>query len=142
MGKPQTGNTVKIHYTGRLLDGTQFDTSEGRDPLAFAIGAGQVIAGFETAVLDLEPGESVTVTIPAAEAYGELREEMIAVIPAAQFPENITVEVGSQFQIPLPDGRMMTAEITDIEGDNVTVNANHHLAGKDLVFDIALVEIV
>lgn len=142
MSKPQNGNTVKIHYTGRLADGTEFDSSKGREPLSFTIGGHQVIPGFENAVLGLEPGESVTVTIPPAEGYGESKEEMIAVIPSAQFPENIPIEVGTQFQIPMPDGRMIVAEITDIEGDNVTVDANHRLAGKDLIFDIELVEIV
>jgi peptidylprolyl isomerase len=141
MAKPQQGNTVKIHYTGRFLDGTEFDSSRGREPLAFEIGGGLVIPGFEKAVLDLEPGQSTNITIPPAEAYGEMREEMIAVVPSSQFPENITPEVGVMFQIALPDGKTLTAEITDIEGDNVTVNANHRLAGKDLVFDIELVEI-
>jgi peptidylprolyl isomerase len=141
MAKPQQGNTVKIHYTGRFLDGTEFDSSRGREPLAFEIGGGLVIPGFEKAVLDLEPGQSTNITIPPAEAYGEMREEMIAVVPSAQFPENITPEGGVMFQIALPDGKTLTAEITDIEGDNVTVNANHRLAGKDLVFDIELVEI-
>ncbi len=142
MAKPQHGNTVKIHYAGRLTDGTEFDSSHGREPLEFTIGASQVIAGFENAVLNLDPGEMVTVTIPPEEGYGHSREEMIAVIPSSQFPEHITIEVGNQFQIMLPDGRALTAAITDIEGDRVTVDANHHLAGKDLVFDIQLVEIV
>ena len=83
MAKPQQGNTVKIHYTGRFLDGTEFDSSRGREPLAFEIGGGLVIPGFEKAVLDLEPGQSTNITIPPAEAYGEMREEMIAVVPSA-----------------------------------------------------------
>lgn len=141
MAKPQNGNTVKIHYTGRLTDGSEFDSSKGREPLEFVVGSGQVIQGFETAVLDLEAGQSTTVTIPAVSAYGERREEMVATVSRAQFPEDIPVELGIQLQIPTPDGRAMVAEITAIDGDNVTIDANHHLAGKDLVFDIELVEI-
>ncbi|MCX6781329.1 MAG: peptidylprolyl isomerase [Candidatus Magasanikbacteria bacterium] len=142
MSKPQHGNTVKIHYTGRLSDGSEFDSSRDREPLSFTIGSHQVVPGFENAILDLKAGESITVTIPAAEAYGEKRPEMIATLEKSRFPENIPVELGIQFQIQAPDGTPMVAEITAIDGDMVTVDANHHLAGKDLTFDIQLVEIV
>lgn len=142
MAKPTQGNLVKIHYTGRLTDGSEFDSSRDREPLSFTVGSGQVIAGFENAVLELEPGESVTVSIPAGEGYGERREEMVATVSREQFPENIPVELGAQISIPTPDGRFMVAEITAIDGDNVTLDANHRLAGKELIFDIELVEIV
>ncbi|OGH60467.1 MAG: peptidylprolyl isomerase [Candidatus Magasanikbacteria bacterium RIFCSPHIGHO2_01_FULL_50_8] len=142
MPKPSNGDSVKIHYTGRLTDGTEFDSSHDRAPLEFVVGSGHVIPGFENAVLDLEPGQTVTVTIPAVDAYGVRREELVATVSHEQFPKNIPLEKDVQIQIPTPDGRTMVATITAIDGDAITLDANHHLAGKDLVFDIELVEIV
>ncbi len=141
MAKPQHGNTVKIHYTGRLDDDSIFDTSRGRDPLEFTIGQGMVIPGFEEAVLQLEPGESITVNIPAEKAYGQRNEDMAATVTREQFPAHLTPEIGSQLQIPQPNGQSMIVTITDIQGDDITLDANHALAGKDLTFDIELVDV-
>lgn len=141
MSQPQSGNTVRVHYTGRLDDGSVFDSSKERDPLEFVVGSGMVIPGFDSAVLGLSVGESVTVTIPAADAYGEKREDMVAVVDRAQFPESIVPEVGVQLQIPEPSGRVLIVTITNIEGNEITLDANHHLAGKNLTFDIELLEV-
>lgn len=139
MAKPAAGNMVHVHYTGRLDDGTVFDSSRERDPLMFTIGSGQVIPGFENAITGMEVGEKREVRIPAAEAYGEAREDMVATLPKAQFPADVAV--GHQFQLSHPEGGMLRVTVKDIAEDTVTIDANHHLAGKDLIFDLELVKI-
>jgi peptidylprolyl isomerase len=139
MAKPAAGNCVHVHYTGRLDDGTVFDSSRERDPLVFTIGSGQVIPGFEHAIMSMETGEQREVRIPAVEAYGEAREDMIATLPRSQFPADVTV--GHQFQLSHPEGGMLRVIVKDVADDTVTIDANHHLAGKDLIFDLELVRI-
>lgn len=141
MKSAETGNSIKVHYEGKLEDGTVFDSSKERNPLEFTIGSGQIIKGFDNAVIGMEVGEAKTVNIPAEEAYGEHRADLVVNIKADQFPENITPQVGLPLQLKNPDGGDLNATITSVEGDDVTLDANHPLAGKDLTFEIELVEI-
>ncbi len=141
MPQVQEGNTVKVHYTGKFVDGTQFDTSTERGPLEFTMGEGQVIPGFEQAISGMSPGETKTVTIAPDEAYGPHREEMVLEIERDQFPPNLDPEVGQQLELHQPNGSVIGVRVTDVSDDNVTLDANHPLAGQELVFDIELVEI-
>lgn len=135
------GKTVRIHYTGTLNDGTQFDSSAGRDPLEFETGSGMVIPGFDSAVRDMRVGSKKTVTIPTAEAYGEAREEMIGDLPKDRFPPEMQLVVGMPLQMMGPQGPLGVI-IKEIKEDAVTIDANHPLAGKDLTFELELIEIV
>jgi peptidylprolyl isomerase len=139
---PKSGDTVRVHYRGTLADGTEFDSSAGRDPLEFEVGSGQVIPGFDAAVTGLEPGESVTVTIPAAEAYGESQEEGIQSFPRDAFPTDVEPEVGWAVELSAPDGQRVPATIVEITAENIVLDFNHPLAGQDLTFEIELVEVV
>lgn len=138
---PKTGDTVRVHYTGTLADGTQFDSSEGREPLEFVIGEGQVIPGFDAAVAGLEPGGKTTVTIPAAEAYGEHMEEGVQTFPLDFFGGQIP-EVGWAVELQAPDGSRMPATVAEVNAEAVVLDFNHPLAGQDLTFELELVEIV
>lgn len=135
------GNQVKVHYTGKLTDGTVFDSSEGRAPLEFEVGAGMMIKGFDAAVDGMSAGAKVTVEIPAAEAYGEAREDMIIDIPRTNLPPDMNPEVGQQLAMSQPDGQQVPVKVKEVREDVVVIDANHDLAGKDLIFDIELVEI-
>lgn len=138
----QPGKTVKVHYQGTLPDGTVFDSSRGREPLEFTLGAGQVIAGFDKAVAGLAPGESRTATVPAAEAYGPRLGEMVLELPREQVPSELTVEVGQQLELRQEDGQTVPVTIADLSDETVTLDANHPLAGQDLTFEVELVEVV
>ena len=140
MAQASTGDTVRVHYTGTLSDGSVFDSSRGRDPLEFTLGEGRVIAGFDDAVSGMEPGEERQVIIPAAEAYGEHRSELVFPVPRSQFPEGMEPEAGLEVQITQGDQRAV-ARITEVADETVTLDANHPLAGKELTFDLQLVEI-
>ena len=142
MAQANSGDTVRIHYTGTLSDGTVFDSSEGRGPLEFTLGVGQVIPGFDRAVEGMTPGETQTVEIPAEEAYGPLREEMMLSVSPDQFPEGMEPEIGQQLQLSQPDGQAVVVRVAEIADDAVLLDANHELAGKDLTFEIKLEEIV
>jgi len=135
------GKKVRIHYTGTLNDGTQFDSSAGRDPFEFEIGAGKVIPGFDIAVRSMEIGDKKTVTIPTAEAYGEVREEIIGDLPKDMFPPEMKLTVGTAIQMMSPQGPVMVT-IKEIKETAVTVDANHPLAGKDLTFELELLEVL
>lgn len=135
------GDQVKVHYTGKLTDGTVFDSSEGRAPLEFEVGAGMMIKGFDAAVDGMGVGAKVTAEIPAAEAYGEAREDMIIDIPRTNLPPDMNPEVGQQLAMSQPDGQQVPVKVKEVREDVVVIDANHDLAGKDLVFDIELVEI-
>ena len=141
MDKAKQGNCVKVHYRGSLDSGEVFDTSQDREPLEFTIGEGRVIAGFEDAVIGMIPGEEKSVRIPSAEAYGPRREEMVAVFNSGQFPEDLAPAVGQILQLKRDDGMLIQVMVTDVTGDQVTLDANHPLAGKDLTFDLKLIEI-
>jgi peptidylprolyl isomerase len=142
MAQAKQGDMVRIHYTGRLDDGTVFDSSVDREPLEFQLGARQVIKGFDAAVIGMDIKESKTVTIPSDEAYGPHRKEMVMGVPRDQFPEHIQPEIGQQLQLQQQDGNVFVVTITNVEADQVTLDANHPLAGKTLIFDIELVEIM
>ena len=142
MEQVKHGDTVKIHYTGKLEDGTIFDTSAKRDPLQFIIGAEQVVSGFEQAIVGMNPSESKTVKVPADKAYGPHREEMVSVVDQNKIPKNLKLELGQQLQIPQEDGQKVIVAVTNISESSVTLDANHPLAGKDLTFDIQLIEIL
>ena len=142
MQKPQSGDTVRVHYTGTLEDGTQFDSSRGAEPLEFAMGQGQLIAGFENAVSGLAIGESVTVTLPPAEAYGEVDQEMVQDVPRELMPEGVELEAGMVLQGQAADGRVDNFTVVSFDDATVKLDANHPLAGKTLTFDIELIEIV
>ena len=142
MTQAKYGNTVKVHYTGKLDDGTVFDSSIDRDPLQFTLGDGQMIPGFEQAIDGMSLNESKTVTIPMDQAYGPHREERVNEIERNQFPENMQLEIGQQLQIRQDDGQPFLVSVTDVSESSVTLDANHPLAGKDLTFDIQLVEII
>ena len=139
--KPQNGDTVRVHYTGTLADGSEFDTSRGRAPLDFTIGEGSVIPGFEAAVAELGVGESVTVTIPAAEAYGERVDEARQQVPLDAFGESLP-QVGWGVELQGPEGQRVNAMVAEIGEEFVTLDFNHPLAGEDLTFDLELVQIV
>ncbi len=141
MSQAKAGDTVKIHYTGTLDDGTQFDSSKGRDPLEFELGSGQVIAGFDKAVEGMAVGDEKTVNIPAAEAYGERQDQMIQEVPKGALPEGLEPEVGMALQARNPQGQPLNLTVTEVGEETITVDGNHPLAGKDLNFNLELVEI-
>jgi len=142
MTQAKAGDTVRIHYTGTLDNGTRFDSSEGREPLEFNLGGGQVIPGFDAAVDGMAVGESKTVTIPAAEAYGERHEQLVQQVPREMLPDTIKPAVGMQLQSQSPEGQVMNLVVTEVNDASITVDANHPLAGQALTFSIELVEIV
>jgi len=142
MAKAKRGDTVKVHYTGRLEDGTVFDSSIDRKPYEFTIGESGIIPGFEQAVLGMTPGETKTTKIPAAKAYGPRRKNMIVVVDRTQIPAHLKVEIGQRLQINQADGQRVPVKVVKVTQSKVTLDANHPLAGEDLTFDIELVEIV
>jgi peptidylprolyl isomerase len=141
MSVAKNGDSVKIHYTGKLDDGTIFDSSLGREPLEFTIGAGHVIPGFESMVLGMAQGESKTETIPVDQAYGARREDMIVQIERAQLPPDLNPEVGQELYVQQPGGQVLPVLVVDVEEAGITIDANHPLAGQDLTFEIELVSI-
>jgi FKBP-type peptidyl-prolyl cis-trans isomerase 2 len=137
----KANDKVKVHYKGTLSDGEVFDSSEGKDPLEFTLGAGQVIPGLEKGIIGMEAEESKTINVPAAEAYGERKEELIQQVPKAQLPPEINPEVGLQLVSQTPDGQKIPLVVTEVQEDNIVVDANHPLADKDLTFEVTLVGI-
>jgi FKBP-type peptidyl-prolyl cis-trans isomerase 2 len=141
MAQVKEGDSVTVHYTGKLDDGEVFDSSRERDPFTFKVGAGQVIPGFENGVVGMEVGQSKTVEIPPDEGYGEQRNELFVKVHRADFPEDIEPEVGQQLQMKRPDGTPVNVMVSEVTAEDVTLNANHPLAGKTLTFEIELMEI-
>lgn len=141
MSEAKKGSTVKVHYTGTLTDDTVFDSSREREPLEFTVGAGQMIEGFDVAVEGMSVGDTKKVTIPSEKAYGPRNEEAIFDVPKEKLPEGLEPEQGMQLEASQPDGKKQLLMITDIKDEAVQVDANHPLAGKDLVFDIELMEV-
>lgn len=141
MSQAKNGDQVAVHYTGKLSDGTIFDSSSGREPLSFTLGSGQVIPGFEEAALGMQAGESKTVTIPEEKAYGSYDAEKVINFPADRIPQDVQPEVGMQLQLQGQDGQPIIVRVTEITEEHVKLDANPPLAGKDLTFDIELVTI-
>lgn len=138
----QKGSTVKVHYKGTLKeDGSVFDSSEGRDPLEFKLGEGMVIAGFEKAVIGKSVGDSTTVEIPPAEGYGTPNDQLVFQVRKEQLPPNVELEEGVMLEIRTEDGSPAYVRVTDFNDELVTLDGNHPLAGKTLIFDITVAEI-
>lgn len=141
MSTIKNADTVKVHYTGTLEDGEVFDSSIDREPLQFTLGQGQLIPGFESAIIGLGVGDKTTTNIPCAEAYGEHNPQLEITVEESQLPEGMEVKIGAQLQLNQPDGQPIPCVITKIDGEKATIDANHPLAGKDLTFNIEIVEI-
>ncbi len=135
------GDKIKVHYHGKLDDGTTFDSSEGREPLAFEVGSGMVIPGFDAGVTGMEKGEKKTIKIPSHEAYGPMLAEMVMEFPKDRFPADMKPEVGMALNMSNQEGQSFPVVIKEVKDDVVVLDANHPLAGKDLTFDLELVEI-
>ena len=135
------GDAVAVHYTGRLDDGSIFDSSVSRSPLSFTLGDGNMIKGFDAAVYGMVIGDKKTVTIPAAEAYGERRPDMMIDVPLSQVPPHIQPEIGLQLTLQGEGGHPMPVTVVYADEEKITLDANHELAGRDLIFDIELVSI-
>lgn len=142
MQQAKQGDTVKVHYHGRLTDGTTFDSSEGREPLEFEVGAGMVIAGFDNGVTGMTVGEKKTVNIPVEDAYGPKNNDMVVEFPKTQFPPEMQPEVGMRLNMTNGGGQVIPVVIIEVKDETVILDANHTLAGEALTFDIELVEIV
>ena len=141
MTQAKAGDTVRIHYTGTLDDGSVFDSSDGREPLEFKLGSGQIIPGLDKALPGMSVGDTKVVEVPAAEAYGDHNPEGLQQVPRAQVPEHIPLDPGTRLQVQTPDGQALPVTVTDVTEEVVVLDANHPLAGRDLTFDIELVEI-
>ncbi len=142
MTQAQPGNRVRVHYTGRLEDGTVFDSSQGEEPLEFAIGSGQMLGGFEQGVIGMEPGQTKTVQLAADQAYGPHSPQKVIKVERKEMPPNMQLEPGMMVQGNRPEGGQMPFTVVEVTADMVTLDGNHPLAGKDLTFDIQLVAIV
>lgn len=142
MQQIKSGDKVKVHYHGKLTTGETFDSSEGREPLEFTVGSGQVIKGFDDALMTMAEGEKKTVNIPVDEAYGARREDMVVEYPRKEFPAEMTPEVGMQLNMSDNQGNNFPVVITEVKEELVILDANHPLAGKDLIFDLEVVAIV
>lgn len=141
MAEVKSGDTVKIHYTGTLADGSVFDSSEGREPLEFTVGSGQIIPGLDTAMPGMSEGEKKRVEVPADQAYGPVNEDARQAVPRAEFPDNIPLEQGLQLQAQNDQGQVMNVTIHEVTESHIVLDANHPLAGEDLTFDIELVSV-
>ncbi len=142
MSTAKEGDTVLVHYRGELNDGSVFDQSAESEPLQFTIGSGMLIPDFEQAVLGMNAGDSKTINIEAANAYGTHREDLVINVERSQFPDHIDPVIGQQLQLTQPDGQPINVKISDVSPEAVTLDANHPLAGQDLTFEIKLVDVV
>ena len=141
MQQVKNGDTIKVHYHGKLTNGETFDSSTGRQPLEFKVGSGMVIKGFDTGVTGMQIGEKKTIHIPALEAYGAKNEEMVMDFPKERFPADMKIELGMQLMMNNGSGQQIPVKIVEIKDEVVMLDANHHLAGEDLIFDLELVSI-
>ena len=141
MTQAKTGDTVRIHYTGTLEDGSTFDSSSGSDPLQFEVGSGQIIPGLDNAVAGMEIGDKKTVQVPADDAYGQPNPQALQQVPRTEIPDHIPLDIGTQLQVQTPTGQTVPVTVADVSEAEVTLDANHPLAGKHLTFEVELVEI-
>jgi peptidylprolyl isomerase len=141
MAQAQQGDTVQVHYTGRLRDGTTFDSSQDRDPLEITLGQGAVIPGFEKAIQGMAVGDQKTAEIPSDDAYGPRRDELVMEVPRTQLPEGMDPKPGEQLRMQTPDGQAVPVVVAETNEEAVRIDANHPLAGEDLTFDLLLVKI-
>ena len=141
MTQVKENNTVKVHYTGKLADGQVFDTSEGKEPLAFTLGEGRLIPGFEKGLIDMKLNEKKTINLTKDEAYGDPREDLIIEVPKSELPQEMTPEVGMGLVSRTPEGQEMNLLVVEVREETVVLDGNHPLAGKDLIFDLEVVEI-
>ncbi|MGJ8760420.1 MULTISPECIES: peptidylprolyl isomerase [unclassified Polaribacter] len=141
MSQVKANNTVKVHYTGKLSDGQVFDTSEGKEPIEFVLGQGQLIPGFEQGLIDMKVNEKKTITIAKEEAYGEVNDQLIQEIDRANLPQDMEPKVGMGLVSKSPEGQEMNLMIVEVKDNSVVIDGNHPLAGRDLVFDLEVVEI-
>jgi peptidylprolyl isomerase len=142
MAQVKDGDKVRVHYHGKLRNGETFDSSQGREPLEFTVGSGQVIKGFDNGVMGMNVGDKKTVEIPVGDAYGEKSEEMVIEFPKNQFPPDMNPEAGMQLMMNNGQGQSFPVTVTEVKEESVILDANHPLAGQDLIFDLELVEIV
>jgi len=142
MTQAQQGDSVKVHYTGMLENGTVFDSSTDREPLQFTVGDGQLIPEFENSVLGMKQGDSKTFTVASINAYGPYRDEMVVTLQRHQLPENLEVELDQQLQLIRENGTPVIVQVIDASESTVTLDANHPLAGQDLAFEVEMIEIV
>ena len=141
MTQVKSGDTVRIHYTGTLADGSTFDSSAGREPLEFTVGSGQIIAGLDAALPGMQPGEQKTVQVPSDQAYGAEDPDARFSVPRSEVPDDLPLEVGTPLQVQTSTGQMMNLTLVGVTEEEILLDANHPLAGKDLTFAIELVEI-
>lgn len=141
MKEIEKNDEVTLHYKGTLTNGEQFDSSEGRDPLSFVVGEGKVIPGFESAVVGMKKDETKTFTIPADQAYGQIREDLVHKVNRDQIPADLKPEPGQRLVSNLQDGRQIPVTVTEVTEETITLDANHPLAGKDLTFEINIVNV-
>ena len=142
MAHPHHGDVIRIHYTGRLDDGSVFGSSRDQEPMQLTLGEHQVIPRIEETLSQMETGQTVTVTIPAGEAYGPVREDLMVTVDRANIPENVPLAVDQRLQVQTKDGESAVVKIAAVSDDQVVLDANHPLAGEDLTFDLELVEVL
>lgn len=138
MTQAKSGDTIRIHYRGTLASGEVFDSSEGRDPLEFTLGSGMIIKGLDDAIYGMIVGEKKVANIPCADAYGEVHPQARQAVPRSEFPDDIPAEVGTQLQMQSPEGQVIPVKIVEVTETEITLDANHPLAGEDLTFDFEI----
>ena len=142
MSKAKHGDTVKVHYSGKLEDGTVFDTTDNQDPLQITLGSGQIIPDLEQAIVEMSPGESKNIEIPAEKGFGPYLKELVFEVDRTQVPPDLKLELGQQLQMNPSEGQPIVVTVVDLTDQKVTLDANHPLAGKNLTFEIKLIEII
>jgi FKBP-type peptidyl-prolyl cis-trans isomerase 2 len=141
MNQVKENNTVKVNYTGKLSDGQIFDSSEGKEPIEFTLGQGQLIPGFEKGLIDMKLNEKKTITIPKDEAYGDVNKDLIQEVKKTELPQDMAPEVGMGLVSKSPDGQEMNLMVVEVREETIVIDGNHPLAGKELIFDLEVLAI-